>query len=215
MESLKESESSQPDTNATNETTDIVEEKGEETEKNVETEKCEKPEIVEKAEKPEIVEKVEKPAKIEKVAKVIKAEEPKTKVEKNEKNDKNSMVMKYVEVEKRCIELSRQSDFLQAKLTEANKERLRLIERLEAVKPDMDKMSAELDKKVKEAERLKEQFVLSDAREKAAQLKLTREVEAHAVTQRKLDQITAELSQLKSQEAAANSDEVSSTNLYS
>lgn len=121
--------------------------------------------------------------------------------------DKNSMVMKYVEGEKKCIELNRSIELLHGKLNDANKERQRMNERLGAAKAEMEKMNAENDKKLKEImgqkremERLREQLVLSDAREKAAQMTLAKEIEAHANVQRQLEQASAELGQLKNVE---------------
>lgn len=116
------------------------------------------------------------------------------------------MVMKYVEGEKKCIELNRHVELLQAKLNDSLREKQRFLERLEHSKTDMDKLNAENDKKLKdlmsqrkEFDRLREQLVLSDAREKAAQLKLSKEVEAHLITRKQLEQANLELIQLRNQ----------------
>lgn len=124
--------------------------------------------------------------------------------------DKNSMVMKYVEGEKRCIELNRSIELLNSKLNDANKERQRMNDRLSTAKADLDKMNAENDKKLKEImnqkremERLREQIILSDAKEKAAQMKLAKEIETHAFVQRQLEQASNELGQLKTVEISS------------
>lgn len=121
--------------------------------------------------------------------------------------DKNSMVMKYVEGEKKCIELNRHIELLQAKLTDASKERQRMEERIQAIRAETERLNAENDKRLKdmmaqkkEVDRLKEQLILSDAREKASQLKLTKELEAHLVTRRQLEAANSEIIQLKNQE---------------
>lgn len=139
-----------------------------------------------------------------------KLEESIRSIKESSQRDKNSMVMKYVEWEKRCIELNRHVELLQSKLNDAHKDKQRMNERFESIRAEMEKLNAENDKKLKELmtqkkeiERQKELVVLSDAREKAAQLKLTKEIEAHAGTQRQLEQVTVELTQLKNQEAAS------------
>lgn len=140
----------------------------------------------------------------------IKLEESVRALKESSQRDKNSMVMKYVEGERRCIELNRSIELLNGKLNDANKERQRLNERLNATKIEMDKMNAENDKKLKEImnqkkdiERLKEQLVLSDAREKATQMKLAKDVEAHAAVLRQLEQANAELVKLKTVEISS------------
>lgn len=114
--------------------------------------------------------------------------------------DKNSMVMKYVEAEKKCIELHRSVEFAHSKLGDNLKEKQRLLDKIEKMKSEIDKLNAENDKKLKEligqkkeCEKLKEQYILSDVREKAAQLKFKNECELHLNTRRQLEHVQIEL----------------------
>jgi hypothetical protein len=116
----------------------------------------------------------------------------------------SSMVMKYAEAEKRCIDLNRSIEFLQSKLNDSAKEKQRLSERLEKSKLDMDKLSEDNDKKLKEIlglkkeyEKLKEKIVLNGARENAAQIKLKNECESHLNTRKQLELTNQELIELK------------------
>lgn len=132
-----------------------------------------------------------------------KLEQALKKIQESQK-DKTSMVMKFVEAERKCIELNKQVEIAQSKLNDSLKDKQRLVEKLERFKQDMDKMNAENDKKLKELmthkrdiEKLKEQIVLSDAREKAAQLKLKTEQNANSSLKTQIEQLNQELNELK------------------
>jgi hypothetical protein len=112
--------------------------------------------------------------------------------------DKTSMVMKYVEAEKKCIELHRSVEFMQSKFNDQLREKQRGLERLEKMKSELDKLNGENEKKLKELiaqkkdmEKLREQLAMSDVREKAAQLKFKNECELHLSTRRQLEQLQA------------------------
>lgn len=134
----------------------------------------------------------------------LKLEQTLKKFQESQKDKTSSMVMKYAEAEKRCIDLNRNIDLLQSKLNDSAKEKQRLNERLNKSKDEYDKLNQEHDKRLKEIMNLKkennkfkEQLVVNDAREKAAQLKLKNEYECHLNTKRLLEHLTIELNEIK------------------
>ena len=60
-----------------------------------------------------------------------------------QKDKTSSMVMKYAEAEKRCIDLNRNIELLQSKLGDSNKEKQRMNERLDSAKAETQKLNAE------------------------------------------------------------------------
>jgi hypothetical protein len=133
-----------------------------------------------------------------------KLEQTLRKFQESQKDKTSSMVMKYAEAEKRCIDLNRAIELLQSKIADANKEKQRLNERLEHSKSEQTKLNADYEKKLnemltmkKEHDKLREQLLLNEAREKAAQLKLRIEIESHLDTRRQLEAAHVEIAQLK------------------
>lgn len=131
-----------------------------------------------------------------------KLEQTLKKFQEMQKDKTSSMVMKYAEAEKKNIDLHRSNELLQSKLNDASKEKLRLIERLDKSKQEIDRLNADNDKKLnemlalrKEYERIREQSVLNDAKDNAAQIKLKNEIEAHLNTRKQLEVVNQELSE--------------------
>jgi hypothetical protein len=121
-----------------------------------------------------------------------------------QKDKTSSMVMKYAEAEKKNIDLHRSNELLQSKLNDSGKEKQRLVERLEKSKLELEALNADNDKKLKEIlalkkenEKMREQFVLNDAKENAAQIKLRNEIESHLNTRKQLEQVNRDLIDLK------------------
>ena len=136
----------------------------------------------------------------------LKLEQTLKKFQEGHKDKTSSLVMKYAEGEKKCIDLNRNIEFLQSKLNTAAKENKNVIERLEKSKTETDKLNFEFEKKIQEImaakkdnEKLKENLILSDAREKASMMKLKSEMEAHNGTRKLLEQANAEIEKLKIQ----------------
>jgi hypothetical protein len=121
-----------------------------------------------------------------------------------QKDKTSSMVMKYAEAEKKNIDLHRSNELLQSKLNDSGKEKQRLTERLEKSRLEIEAINADYDNKLKEVlalkkdnERMREQFVLNDAKENAAQIKLKNELESHLSTKKQLEQANHDLIELK------------------
>ena len=121
-----------------------------------------------------------------------------------QKDKTSSMVMKYAEAEKKNIDLNRSIELLQSNLADSSKEKQRLLERLEKGKQEIEMLNGDNDKKLKEIlilkkdnEKFREQFVLNDAKENAAKIKLKNEIESHLNTKKNLEQVTQELMELK------------------
>ena len=96
-----------------------------------------------------------------------------------QKDKTSSMVMKYAEAEKKCIDLNRSIELANSKLNDSLKEKQRINETLAKSKKDYEKLNLEFENKMKEImqlkqenSRMKEQFVICEAKEKAANLKL-------------------------------------------
>ncbi len=111
-----------------------------------------------------------------------KLEQTLRKFQEGHKDKTSSLVMKYAEGEKKCIDLNRNIEFLKSKLDDSDKEKQRLNDRLDKSKQEILKLNNENERKLqeimllkKENEKLKENIVLSEAREKA--LKLTSDVQ--------------------------------------
>lgn len=125
----------------------------------------------------------------------LRLEQTLKKFQEGHKDKTSSLVMKYAEAEKKCIDLNRSIEHLQSKLQDSLKERQSLNEKLDKFKQDKEKFYTEYEKKCqevlavkKEHEKLKESLVLSDAREKACQLKLKQEIEAHEMLKQKISE---------------------------
>lgn len=71
----------------------------------------------------------------------------------NEKT--SSLVMKYAQGEKKCIDLNRNIEFLKSKLDDSAKEKQRLNERFEKSKLEKEKLNGEFEKKIQEIMMLK------------------------------------------------------------
>jgi chromosome segregation ATPase len=98
--------------------------------------------------------------------------------------DKSSLVMKYADAERRCIDLNRTIDLLQTKLTDASKDKFKLEETIGKIRIEKNKLNDELELKLIEIkqllikiDKLKEDFVLVDAKNNVSQLKLKQEIE--------------------------------------
>jgi len=133
------------------------------------------------------------------------------KFQEGHKDKTSSLVMKYAEGEKRCIDLNRNIEHLQSKLQDSIKEKQNLVDKYEKVKLDAEKMNCDFEKKCqeilnakKECEKLKESLVLSEAREKAFQLKLKQEIDAHLLIKEKYQQY--ELEKEKEQQQSSDQD---------
>ncbi|RNA19147.1 coiled-coil domain-containing protein [Brachionus plicatilis] len=133
-----------------------------------------------------------------------KLEESLKKIVAESQKDKNSMVMKYVEVERKCIEVTKSMQIQQSKMNDALKEKQRLMDKISKNKADYDKMCKDneaklkdLVEKKKEIERLKEKIVLNDAKESASVIKLKMEVDAHAQTKAWVEQLQVQIKKLE------------------
>jgi hypothetical protein len=120
-----------------------------------------------------------------------------------QKDKTSSMVMKYAEAEKKCIDLNRSIELANSKLNDSLKEKQRINESLAKSKKDYEKLNYEFENKMKEImqlkqenSRMKEQFVICEAREKAANLKLKTELEAGLNSKRLILQLNAEINEL-------------------
>lgn len=129
-----------------------------------------------------------------------KLEESLKKIVAESQKDKNSMVMKYVEVERKCIELNKTIHIQQSKLNDSVKEKQHLVEKIEKAKLECDKLNKDnetklkdlIDKK-KEIDKLREKIVLNDAKEAAAAIKLKTETDAHLVTKNLVEELKAKI----------------------
>ena len=133
----------------------------------------------------------------------LKLEQTLKKFQDSQKDKTSSMVMKYADAEKRCIDLNQKISLLQSKLSDSTKEKLHLSERLAKYKLEMDKLNADYDQRVKEIlqlkkdnEKLREKLVLNDAKEKTDFIKYKNEVELHNNTKRLLEQATQKSAEL-------------------
>ena len=120
-----------------------------------------------------------------------------------QKDKTSSMVMKYAEAEKKCIDLNRSIELANSKLNDSLKEKQRINETLAKSKKDYEKLNLEFESKMKEImqlkqenSRMKEQFVICEAKEKAANLKLKSELEAGLSSKRLILQLNAEINEL-------------------
>lgn len=114
------------------------------------------------------------------------------------------MVMKYVEVERKCIELNKTIQIQQSKLNDAAKEKKHLTDKLEKIKLECDKFNKDnetklrdLIEKKKEIDKLREKVVLNDAKEAAAAIKLKTETDAHLVTKNLVEELKAKIKALE------------------
>jgi hypothetical protein len=120
-----------------------------------------------------------------------------------QKDKTSSMVMKYAEAEKKCIDLNRSIELANSKLNDSLKEKQRINENLAKSKKDYEKLNFDFENKMKEImqlkqenSRMKEQFVICEAKEKAANLKLKTELEAGLSSKRLILQLNAEINEL-------------------
>ena len=134
----------------------------------------------------------------------LKLEQTLKKFQEGHKDKTSSLVMKYAEGEKKCIDLNRNIEFLKSKLDDSTKEKQRVNDRLDKAKQETTKLNGEYEKKIheimllkKETEKLKELAIVAEAREKASLLKLKLESEAHLACKRSLEQTVEELNSLK------------------
>lgn len=108
------------------------------------------------------------------------------KFQEGHKDKTSSLVMKYAEGEKRCIDLNRSLEHLQHKLQDAIKEKQSFSDKFDKLKQDNEKLNSDYEKKCQEVlsvkKELKETIIISEAREKACQLKLKQEIEDHELT---------------------------------
>jgi chromosome segregation ATPase len=125
-------------------------------------------------------------------------------LKKIESTQKDKYVMKFVEAEKRCIELNKTIQMCTDKLSDSSKEKQRMNERLEKNKLELNKLKEDNEKKHKEIviltknfENLKKSVCIYEAREKAAELKLKEEVNSHQMTKRSIEQLNAEISEFR------------------
>lgn len=118
-----------------------------------------------------------------------------------QKDKTSTMVMKYAEAEKRCIDLNRNVELSASKLNDALREKQQMGDRLAKVRVELDKLSTAHEIKVKEVMQLKQELrdsiVLSEAKDKASQLKLKQEIDAGLSSKRQLLQLSAEINALK------------------
>lgn len=142
-----------------------------------------------------------------------KLEESLKKIVAESQKDKNSMVMKYVEVERKCIEMTKSMQIQQSKMNEFLKEKQRLTDKISKNKADYDKLCKEnetklkdLMEKKKEIERLKEKIVLNDAKESAGVIKLKAEIEAHSQTKALVEELKIKLNQIELKSSGIDSE---------
>lgn len=107
------------------------------------------------------------------------------------KDKTSSLVMKYAEAEKRCIDLNRNIEHIQSKLQDSIKEKQNLNEKCEKFKHESIKLNLDYEKKCQDLLETKKEYeksiVLSEAKEKACQLKLKQEIELHSNTKIELE----------------------------
>ena len=138
----------------------------------------------------------------------LKLEQTLRKFQESQKDKTSSMVMKYADAEKRCIDLNQKINLLQSKLAAAANEKQRLEERMSKSKIETDKLNADYDQRVRDImqlkrdnDKLKEQLVLNEAKENAGFIKYKNEAEQHNVTKRLLEQTAAKVSELSAARA--------------
>lgn len=121
----------------------------------------------------------------------------------NEKT--SSLVMKYAQGEKKCIELNRNIELLKSKLDDSNKDKQRLNEKFERSKLDKEKLNIEYEKKIleimllkKEVVKLKEVNIVAEAREQSSTSKWKLECQAHAACKELLEEANIKIESFKS-----------------
>jgi chromosome segregation ATPase len=102
----------------------------------------------------------------------LKLEQTLKKFQEMQKSTTSSMVMKYADAEKRCIDLNQKLHLAQTKLADSNKEKAHLTDRLSKAKQEMDKLNADYDQRVKEIIQIKKDNQLNEAKESKARLLL-------------------------------------------
>jgi hypothetical protein len=144
----------------------------------------------------------------------LKLEQTLKKFQDSQKDKTSSMVMKYADAEKRCIDLNQKINLLQTKLNDSSKEKLHLNERLAKFKTEIENLNLEYDLRIKDIiqlkkdnEKIKEQLVLNDAKEKAGYIKYRNELELHNTTRRNLEQANLRINELSSKITDIKSDE--------
>lgn len=142
-----------------------------------------------------------------------KLEESLKKIVTESQRDKNSMVMKYVEVERKCIEMTKSMQIQQSKVNDVLKEKQRLMDKISQNKTDYEKLRKDNETKLKdlmekkrEIERLKEKIVLNDAKESASVIKLKTEVEAHTQTKALVEELKNKIHNLESKNSLSDSE---------
>lgn len=114
--------------------------------------------------------------------------------------DKTTIVMKYAEAEKKCIDLNRLNEHLQAKYNDSVKEKQRLNEKFELKQQEKVKLNAEYELKLnelgqlkKQMEKLKEQNLLNETKLSNLESKYKNEHELNMKNRILIDSLNVEL----------------------
>ncbi|CAF1025792.1 unnamed protein product [Brachionus calyciflorus] len=133
-----------------------------------------------------------------------KLEESIKKILADSQKDKNSMVMKYVEGERKCIDLNKTIQIQQSKMNDMLKEKQHLLDKIEKSKLEYEKLSRDNDAKLKdslekkkEIEKLREKIVINDAKESASGIKLKIEIDAHLQTKHLVEELKIKIKNLE------------------
>jgi hypothetical protein len=118
--------------------------------------------------------------------------------------DKTSMIMKYAEAEKKCIELNRTIDHLQTRLNDFVKEKQRLMEKLDAKNVEKTKFNADFEAKLneitilsKQIEKLKEINVLNEVKLNKFESKYKNECEINIENRKLIETLNNQLVKIK------------------
>ena len=123
---------------------------------------------------------------------------------KDMQNDKNSMVMKYAEAEKKCMDLNRTNEHLQARINDFLKEKQRIVEKLEAKNQEKLKFNSELELKLndisglnKQIEKLKELNVMNEVKLNKIESKFKNEFENNIENKKLIETLNMQLVKLR------------------
>ena len=118
--------------------------------------------------------------------------------------DKTSMVMKYAEAEKRCMDLSRTNEHLQTRINDFLKEKQRILEKLEVKNQEKLKFNAEYELKLneisnlnKQIEKLKETNVFNEVKLNKLESKYKNECENNIENKKLIEKLNIQLVKLR------------------
>jgi chromosome segregation ATPase len=106
--------------------------------------------------------------------------------------DKTSIIMKYAEAEKRCIDLNRTIDTLQTKLQNSQKENKMYTDKCDKLQLEKQKLNENLSGLRQNLDKIKEQNILTDAKLNIVQAKLKFEINSHLETKNLYEKLVSE-----------------------